>query len=694
MQQELILLYKGDGSMKMIYSIRFRLTCLIAALVVSTLLVVSGAGYYFSEKYLKESLEQTEQSIAAKATAHVKAEVQVSVTQLEDLASIARLQSGDKSQIIPALKEAHQRLGDFDHIFFASLDGMAVNEDGTAANYADREYFKKVVQIQKPYVSDTFISRTTNKQSIALAVPVKRSNQLIGVLFGTYSMDKIMPIVKDIKFKQQGYGALLDDSGIYLAHPTRPELAGNMNLKTGEISEELKKKLGNSTAVSPKLQTAFNQALEKTTRVATQYTTTTGIDQIGSFTPIPLPGGQIWMLLMTTTTADATSEVFALSKVLIGLSSVCLLIALLLTFWLSGFFVRPILRINQIAQDIAAGNLKKLDKTIHDQSEFGQLSDNILGMNENLRKLVQQIQSQSHQLAASSEELTASAQQSADAANQVAGSITEIAENTEKQSTAASHIATIADDLSTRTDYVFAASRKVADITLTTSQTAEQGRLAVNHTVEEMDEIGRDAQTTQTTITELGKGSKKIGEIVNLISSIAGQTNLLALNAAIEAARAGEHGRGFAVVAEEVRKLAEESNKAAQQIGSLIQQNQANMDEVISTTQASSEKIHAGIISVHNAGETFKDIVDAIVKLSAEIKEITEAINHIATGNQTLVSAIKEINEAGKNATAEAQTVSAATEEQSASIQEIASSSQSLAMLATDLQTAVSKFNL
>ena len=112
---------------------------------------------------------------------------------------------------------------------------------------------------------------------------------------------------------------------------------------------------------------------------------------------------------------------------------------------------------------------------------------------------------------------------------------------------------------------------------------------------------------------------KEISEIVTLISTIAKQTNLLALNAAIEAARAGEHGRGFAVVAEEVRKLAEESNQATEQISALIQQNQLNMDQAVAATQAGAEGIRAGIPLVQATGETFKNIVESILQLCDQI---------------------------------------------------------------------------
>jgi len=680
--------------MKIMQSIRFRLMALIALLVVGTLFVVSGSGYYISGKYLKESLDNTEKAIAGSAAAHVQGEFENDLLQLDDLANTARVQSADKEKIGPALKDYHQRMGTLDHVFFASLDGASINEENVTGNYADREYFKKVISTKKPYVSEVLISRTTQKQSVVLAVPAIYNNQMIGVIFGTYALDKIEPIIKEIQFKKAGYGVLVSNQGVYLAHGANPELIGKVNLKTGEVADEVKKSLSNPQPVDPRLTAAFQGVAAQNSRVNVKYKTLAGVEQIGSLNPIALPGGQVWYLLMTTDAADATSETTALSQILLGLSLLCLLLVLGLTFWLSNSFVRPILRINQLIKETASGNLQPIEKTIHDKSEFGQLSDNVILMNEHLRSLVQQVHGQSEQLAASSEELTASAQQSADASNQVAGSITEIAQGAEKQAAAANHITEISQVMAGKVNQMSKKSQEVSAIAATTSQAAESGAAAVQQTIQQINEIGKGTEDTQAAIGELSSSSKEIREIITLISAISGQTNLLALNAAIEAARAGEHGRGFAVVAEEVRKLAEESNQAAQKIGALVERNEVNLNQVVNITQAGKAGIESGIALVHNTGATFTDIVAAVRNLSTQIQNISGSIEEISSSNQVLVASIQEIDAASKKAAIESENVSAATQEQSASMEEIASGSHHLAVLATELQAAIAKFKL
>jgi len=679
--------------LKKYQSIRFRLMGLIAFLVVGTLLVVSGAGFYFSEKYLEESMDQTERAVAATAAATIKADMETSLLQLVELANTTELKSGGKTQILPVLKAAHQRFNKFDHVIYASLDGSAYTEDDEKFSVADRAHFKKVVETKQPYISDPIIARTTGKQTISLVVPVIRSGQLVGVLWGSYSVDRLMPLVKNVKFKK-AYGALLDDSGVYLAHATRPELNGGMNLRTGEISAELKAKLGSNVAISPALINAFKTAAEKNERARVQYKATNGSSQMASLNMVPLPGGQRWVLLIATTAADATSEVTALERILVGLAIACLIVVLLLAYWVSGSFVKPIIRISQIAGAIAAGNLQALQRTIHDKSEIGTLSDNILLMNQNLRKLVQQVQSQSHQLAASSEELTASAQQSADASNQVAGSITQMSHGIEKQVSAVNDTSAVVEQISATIEEVSATANEMAQKAKQAVVSTGEGQIAVDKAVTQMGTVGEGAQKAHDAAGELEAGSRQIAEIVALISNIAGQTNLLALNAAIEAARAGEQGRGFAVVAEEVRKLAEQSENAAQQIKGIIGSNNTNIHNVVESVAAAIQAIQDGVELVNSAGKQFSSIGQQVNGVAAQVDVISKALGEVATGSQQIVASINSVEKISRETAAEAQNVSAATEEQSASTQEIASSSQSLATLAGDLQTAVSQFRL
>lgn len=346
--------------------------------------------------------------------------------------------------------------------------------------------------------------------------------------------------------------------------------------------------------------------------------------------------------------------------------------------------------------EIAGGNFSRNvpEDSMSDRSEFGTLSQAVDKMNRNIRALIKQMANTSEQLASSSEQLTASAEQSAQASNQVAGSITEVASGAEKQLYLANSANDIVAQMSKGINQVAENTMVVSNSAEQTAVSASDGEKAVEKAVKQMQVIEQKTNATAGVIGELEEKSKQIGQIVEVIASIAAQTNLLALNAAIEAARAGEAGRGFAVVAEEVRKLAEQSEGAAKQITELINQVQDKTDSAVSFMQESKKEVDTGAEVVNIAGQSFGEILNMIRQISDQIHEISAASEQITSGTHDVVSAVENINNESKNAAEQTQTISAATEEQSASMEEIAASSQHLSKMAEELQAAIRKFKV
>ena len=346
------------------------------------------------------------------------------------------------------------------------------------------------------------------------------------------------------------------------------------------------------------------------------------------------------------------------------------------------------------AQKISAGDLRETALNIKTQDEIGRLAKAFDAMTGNLRTLIRQIGNSAEQVAASSEELTASSQQSADAAGNVASSIQQVATGSEKQVQAVNDTSSIVEEISTTMEEVAATANEMAAKAEKTAEATKEGQMSVDRAVTQMSTVGQGAKEAQKAAEELKAGSQQIGEIVGLISSIAGQTNLLALNAAIEAARAGEAGRGFAVVAEEVRKLAEQSEDAARKITDLIGRNNTSIGHVVGTIDSAISAVGQGVELVNVAGGNFREIGKLVNEVVGQVGDISKALQKSAEGSRRIVAAITVVENLSRDAAAESQNVSAATEEQSASMEEIAASSQALAKLAQDLQTAVAKFRI
>ena len=392
----------------------------------------------------------------------------------------------------------------------------------------------------------------------------------------------------------------------------------------------------------------------------------------------------------------ADKDTAALRQVMLILTVVSLVIGILVSVFLTRLITRPLKIVIERVDRMAEGySDKDIDQALLSRGdEFGDMARSFDKMTRSTRGLIRQVSQSSEQLAASSEQLTASAQQSAEAANNVAQSIQHVALGSEKQVGAVNETSAIVEEISATMEEVSATAGEMATLSEQTAKAATEGKKSIDTAVAQMGAVSNGSKQAQVAAEELKVSSAQIGEIVGLISTIAGQTNLLALNAAIEAARAGEQGRGFAVVAEEVRKLAEQSEQAAHQIKNLVDKNHGSIGNVVGAIDVAIRDITQGVELVNVAGNNFAAINGQINQVTEQVAIIAKAVNEAAVGSQRIVSSIKEVENLSRDAAAESQNVSAATEEQSASMQEIASSSHALAKLAEDLQMAMAKFHI
>lgn len=333
-------------------------------------------------------------------------------------------------------------------------------------------------------------------------------------------------------------------------------------------------------------------------------------------------------------------------------------------------------------------------KSLNDKSEFGNVTRMLDKMRNSIRVLLKELLELGSQLAASSEQLNASAEQSSQASEQIAQSVTKVAEGSDRQLSAANNTSNIVGQISKAIEQVAKNAEGVANFAGDTANTANEGGAAIDQAVSQMKTIETKTNITADVIAALEEKSKQIGQIVDVISNIAGQTNLLALNAAIEAASAGEAGKGFAVVAEEVRKLAEQSQNAAKKITDLISEVQVQTNEAVDNMGQSKKEVDTGAQVVSTAGESFGKILKMIQDMTGQVHEISAAVEEVTSSIQDVAKAVENVDSECKKSAEETQTISASAEEQSSSIGEIASASKHLADMAEQLEQSVNKFQM
>ena len=392
--------------------------------------------------------------------------------------------------------------------------------------------------------------------------------------------------------------------------------------------------------------------------------------------------------------AKVCREIYARSNLitwLIIISSILLVV--ILSYRLYSDIKQPIEEISRVSIAIGHGNLQ-VETRVFREDEFGELSKQYNNTIDQMRSLISQLQQTAEQVAASSQELSAISQQSSSMTQTIASNAANVSSNAGQQVAVISamnqKIEAVADEIA-QTDQIANASKENTDLA---GERAAKGLNLINNASGQMQQIENSVGTTSELIQTLGERSNEIGQIVDAISAISSQTNLLALNAAIEAARAGEHGRGFAVVAEEVRKLAEESQKATEKIAELIKLIQIETQSAVQSMDKSGQEVQRGITAVKESGEAFDELAKMAGQIGTNVNSITQRMQTVTQRSHEITIQVNSIQNSSQSMQEDTHAASEALNEQTAAIEEIAAASNDLSQLAETMQQLAQKFKI
>ncbi|MCA8938256.1 MAG: methyl-accepting chemotaxis protein [Planctomycetes bacterium] len=314
---------------------------------------------------------------------------------------------------------------------------------------------------------------------------------------------------------------------------------------------------------------------------------------------------------------------------------VLVIISMALIFWTAHNVSDPLRRLAREATRVAEGDLSR-NVACYRTDEVGELAKAFSAMVMEMNEVIHQAQDVSSAVVKSSRILSDSA--------------TTVMSQMDKQSDGIEDAAYSVEDVQGRSRMIQGHATSASDASSKVLKHSSEGQAVVNETKAEMNRISRSVAESATIINGLGQASNQIGNIVSAISEIADQTNLLALNAAIEAARAGEHGRGFAVVADEVRKLAENVSRAANEIIEMISSFKRETERAVSSMNEGAQVVKRGVSLADRAEESLETIMDAVRRVSTLMSQTETATQEQVRATSTVKDTLDTLTIASSGA--------------------------------------------
>jgi methyl-accepting chemotaxis protein len=400
-----------------------------------------------------------------------------------------------------------------------------------------------------------------------------------------------------------------------------------------------------------------------------------------------------WAFISEISTKEAFENSEKIKLILMTTTIIILLVATIITLMFAKRISKPLIDLSQKVDEFALGNFTiKFDSKGKDETTM--IANSLQNMADKLSDTIKWLLEAGRKIDESSETLTKISEKNTSVNEGILEKAKTIEVNTENAAATTEELTSGVNDVSIAAQNVSSISLEIAQEANETTQLTKEGEKSITEIIKIIDSAVEKSKETEKTVEVLAAKAKNIGEIVDTITNITEQTNLLALNAAIEAARAGEAGKGFAVVADEIRKLAEESKKATEEIAKILTEIKEGAQDANKATEDTVKVINevennAGIVK-----EKFKKILFKVENINQRIEDLSASAEEQSASTEEMAAASDKTAQMIMEISYEISEITKEIEKESKEIDEVNKKANELEKLVDQLNARLKQFKI
>ncbi|WP_179884847.1 methyl-accepting chemotaxis protein [Bacillus sp. AFS015802] len=529
-----------------------------------------------------------------------------------------------------------------------------------------REWYKKADEARAGVVwSEPYVDEATDEYIITASRAIVSDNKVVGVLGVDINLTKLTNRVSKMEIGYNGYPFLIGLDGTAIVHPTK---RGEDLSTLPFISKMLK---------SEKESDTIRYELE-------------GDKKVLVYSTVPKTN---WKVGSAYNMEDLIQSSKDIERLLLITALIALVIMLIMVVIVANMMTKPIKQLQKTVTDVSSGDLS-IQSTINKKDETGLLASDLNKMIVNMKDTIKVVQASIYNVRESAEGLSAVSEETNASSEEMAKAVSEIASGA-SQSAADSDRANLqTEQLGARIDGVYEKSKAMSELAGKADVMNQSGLNQVKELENAYHSSSEYISSMEKVILSLEAKVKTIESVMGTITEISSQTNLLALNASIEAARAGEHGKGFAVVAEEVRKLADQSVKATEEVKRTIVEIQQGSHQAVDEMVKTKETFEVQNDVIQKTNHVFDQTSQLMKSMQREIENMYNEVGQINLEKDEVVNVIQMMAATAEETAASCEEMSASTEEQVRAVQSVTEAAERLTDLSQELQASIERFKI